>query len=110
VLVATVVAVFGDGDGRPAAEPAAVGQRLLAYEQVVTVRINAHGTPSAFRADVVAPTHHLGVQEASDLARAVAADLGLTVEVASVGLVRDGDRVELFRVGERGGELVWGDR
>lgn len=108
VLVASVTVVFGPGGGH--AEPEAVAAGLLDHDDVSTVRINAHGCASGYRVDVTGPSLQDAAGRASALATEVAARLDLSAEVVSVGLTRDYDRTEVFRIGDRGDELVWGER
>ena len=105
VLVASVTVVFGGAAG-----PERIAEGLLAHDEVTTVRINPHGAASGYRVDVVADTYELAAERAAGLAGTVAAEVDAEAEVVSVGLVRDADRVEVFRLGERGDELVWGER
>lgn len=107
MLVATVVVVFAGEAGGP---PEEVATALLEHEDVSTVRVNAHGDPSGYRVDVPDQQYEVASERASGIAEEVAERLDLTAEVLSVGLVRDSDRVEVFRAGERGDDLVWGKR
>jgi hypothetical protein len=107
-LVATVTVVFaGAPEGAP---PEAVAARLLREEDVSTVRIERHGRPSAYRVDVREASYEDAAERAAALAAEAADDLGLEAEVISVGLLRDDDRTEVFRVGERRDEEIWGER
>jgi hypothetical protein len=108
LLVASVTVVFGPDGGH--AEPEAVAAGLLDHDEVSTVRINAHGSASGYRVDVMGPSLEEAAGHASALAAEVAARLDLRAEVLSVGLTRDDDRREVFRIGDRGDELVWGER
>jgi hypothetical protein len=107
ILVATVTVVFA---GRAGGPPEDVATALLEHEDVSTVRVNAHGDPSGYRVDVLDQRYEEASDRASGIAEEVARRLGLTAEVRSVGLVRDSDRVEVFRAGGRGDDLVWGER
>ena len=109
VLVASATVVFAPANGA-AASPEDVAAALLAQEEVSTVRISAHGEASAFRVDVGAADHEAATDHAGELAHRVAHDLGLGADVVSVGLLREEDRVEVFRVGEAGDEPTWGKR
>jgi hypothetical protein len=108
VLVASVTVVFGQGAGQ--AGPEAVAAGLLDHDDVSTVRISAHGSSSAYRVDVTGLSLEDAAGRASALATEVAERLELSAEIVSVGLTRDQDRTEVFRLGERGDELVWGER
>ena len=108
LLVATVTVVFAG----PLADatPEQVAASLLRHEDVSTVRIDDHGAASSYRVDVVGPVLEEAAERATALAEEVAGPLDLRAEVVSVGLMRDDDRTEVFRIGDRGEDLVWGER
>jgi hypothetical protein len=110
VLVASVTAVFTPVE-TDAAGPAEIAEALLEREHVMTVRVGPHGGPSVYRVDVPGDgSHENAAAEASAVARAVAEDLGLSVDIVSVGLLTDETREEIFRAGTRIDEPVWGGR
>lgn len=106
LLIATVTAVF-DADATGGGSADDVATALLAHEEVCTVRIGAHGARSVYRVDVAGPADERTADRVAEVARDVASELGLTVQVDAVGLVREEDRVELFHRGPRT-DPVWG--
>lgn len=108
--MATVTVVFTTRPEVDAARPEDVAEALLDHDQVSTVRVNDHGAGSGYRVDVAAATCEDAGAQAADIAYAVAAHLGLAARIVSVGVVRDRDRVEIYRTGQRGEDLVWGER
>jgi hypothetical protein len=107
VLVATVTVVFDARAGEGAA-PEQIAESLLSHDEVTTVRIGAHGRASGYRVDVAGDSYEAAVERARGIAGAVACRLDVEADVLSVGLVRDDERVEVFRVGQRGSDPVWG--
>ncbi len=107
--MAAVTVVF-DRLSLLSAEPADVATQLLASEDVITVRVSAHGRPSGYRVDVTNRPVEEAAACATDICARVASELRLSSQVISVGLSRDDERIEIYRLGARGTDLVWGER
>lgn len=104
VLVATVTAVFEPSAAADELTPAQVAAALIALEAVTTVRIDAHGRPSVFRADVPDGDHERAAAGARSIATGVAAQLRARVTILSVALATEDERVEVFREGAPDGD------